>query len=115
MARPAGERGEAGFARDEGLQNERTALAWQRTALSLVAGAAVMARLTWGSLGAGALTLLAAAVGLALWVFVESRNRYAHSARVRRRPRPRGGRAPLALATAATLVAATELWALLAA
>lgn len=114
MPTPAGELGDAGFARDPGLQNERTALAWQRTALSLVAAAAVMARLTWSSIGVGAVVVLAVATGLATWVFVESRGRYAHSARVSLRPRPRGGRAPLALAVAAALVAATELWALLA-
>ena len=99
--------------RDPGLQNERTALAWQRTALSMLAASAVMARLTWSSGGVGALVILVVAAGLSLWVFIESRGRYAHSAEMRLRPRPRGGRAPLALTVAAALLGSAELWSLL--
>lgn len=99
---------------EPGVPNERTALAWQRTALSLVATAAVMARLTWSALGAATLVPLAAALLLSVWVLVESSGRYAHDAGTRRRSRSRGGRAPLALAVATALVAATELVAVLA-
>lgn len=98
---------------DPGTANARTALAWQRTALSLVGAAAVLARLTWSTLGAVALVPLAAALVLSLWVFAESRGRYAHDAGTRSRQRPRGGRAPTAIAVAAVLIAATELAALL--
>jgi uncharacterized membrane protein YidH (DUF202 family) len=74
---------------DAGIANERTALAWQRTALSLATGAAVLARLTFDRLGVVAVAALAVALALALWVLVESRGRYAHDAAVRLRDRPR--------------------------
>jgi uncharacterized membrane protein YidH (DUF202 family) len=99
---------------DAGISNERTALAWQRTALSLVAGSAIIARLTWSSLGLVALVPLSAALLLSLWVFVEGSGRYSHDAGTRSRVRSRGGRAPLALAVATSLIGATELTALLA-
>jgi uncharacterized membrane protein YidH (DUF202 family) len=97
--------------RDEalGVSNERTALAWQRTALSLLAAAAIIARLTWTELGALAAVPLAGAVMLSGWVFWESRGRYAHDAGTRPRARARGGRAPTALTVAITLIALTEL------
>ena len=101
------------FYRDPGLQNERTALAWQRTALSMLAGSAILARLTWSSAGVSALALLTIAAALSLWVFVESRLRYAQSAGVRLRSRPRGGRGPLTVALATALIAGAELIALL--
>ncbi|KRF21006.1 hypothetical protein ASG90_00900 [Nocardioides sp. Soil797] len=94
---------------DDGLSNERTALAWQRTALSLAAACAIMARLTWSSLGPLAIVLLSVALLLSAWVFVESWVRYSHDAGTRSRPGPRGGRAPLALTVATALVAVTEL------
>jgi uncharacterized membrane protein YidH (DUF202 family) len=97
---------------DDGRSNERTALAWQRTALSLLAGCTVMARLTWTSLGLSALALVGVAALLSLWVFVESRGRYAHTAGTQLRKRPRGGRAPAALALSAVLLGGTELVAL---
>jgi uncharacterized membrane protein YidH (DUF202 family) len=98
---------------DPGVANERTSLAWQRTALSLVAATAVMARLTWDDLGVVGLGPLMLAMGLSVWVFVESRARYSHDAGTRDRGRSRGGRAPLSLALATGLMAATELAALL--
>ena len=97
---------------DAGVSNERTALAWQRTALSLIAASAVIARLTWSRLGVTALVALTAATGLSIWVFVESRGRYAHDAGIDSRGRSRGGRAPAAVAVATVLVAVTELAAL---
>lgn len=97
---------------DPGLANERTALAWQRTALATLAGAGIVARLTWTDLGAAAAVVLGMAGLLGLWVFVESWARYTHAAGTRRRPRSRGGRAPAAVAAAVALVAATELVAL---
>lgn len=97
---------------DAGLSNERTALAWQRTALSLVAASAIMARLTWSTLGAPALALLSIALILGAWVFLESSARYCHDAGTRCRQRSRGGRTPMALAAATALIAVTELAAL---
>ncbi|WP_235736568.1 DUF202 domain-containing protein [Nocardioides alcanivorans] len=43
---------------DSGIANERTALAWQRTALSLVAGAAIIARLAVDETGPAVLVPL---------------------------------------------------------
>jgi uncharacterized membrane protein YidH (DUF202 family) len=98
---------------DPGISNERTALAWQRTALSLIAGAAVLGRLTFDRLGVLAVVALGVSVLLALWVLTESRGRYAHDAGVRLRDRSRGGRAPAALAAATVVVGLTEAAALL--
>lgn len=101
-----------------GLVNERTALSWQRTALSLVAAAAAMARLTVGRLGGAAVVTMAGAVVLTLWILVESAGRY----RIRRpvgpdsaapSPPAPGGRAPTVLAAVTALIALTELAALL--
>ena len=94
---------------DPGVSNERTALAWQRTALSLIAASAVIARLTWSRLGVVAVAALTVATLLSLWVFVESRGRYAHDAGSGSRGRSRGGRAPAAVAVATALIAVTEL------
>ena len=97
---------------DPGLSNERTALAWQRTALSLLAGAAILGRLTFASVGFFAVALLAVAVLLCLWVFVESRWRYRQQLGHTLRARPRGGRAALFLTLATSLIAITEVIAL---
>ena len=94
---------------DPGAQNERTALAWQRTALSLMAGSAVLARLTYERLGLLSLAGVLIAFVLSCWVFWESRGRYAHSAGVRMRGRDRGGRSGFAITMAVVLIAMTEL------
>jgi uncharacterized membrane protein YidH (DUF202 family) len=96
------------------VSNERTALAWQRTALALLAGSAIVARLTVDRIGALAVLSLVVVLPLAIWVMVESRGRYSHDAGVRQRLRPRGGRAPFVLAAATVLIALTELAALVA-
>jgi uncharacterized membrane protein YidH (DUF202 family) len=96
------------------VANERTALAWQRTALALLAGSAIVARLTADRIGLLAALSLVAVLPLAIWVMAESRGRYAHDAGVRLRPRPRGGRAPFVLTVATILIALTELAALVA-
>lgn len=97
---------------DLGVSNERTALAWQRTALALMAGTTIMARLTFEDLGWMSLVVLSVALVLCGWVFIESRGRYSHTAGLRPRRGARGGRAPAALAVATVLVAATEIAAL---
>lgn len=94
---------------DVGVANERTALAWQRTALSLLAGAAIMIRLTWGDLGGRTLIPLGGAILLSGWVFWESRVRYAHRAGPQSQMRRRGGRAPMALTLAISVIAMTEI------
>lgn len=75
---------------DTGSVRERTALAWQRTALALVAASAIVARLTFDRVGPLALVSVAAASVAGLWIVV-------------------GGRAPFLLAVAAVCVGAIEL------
>jgi uncharacterized membrane protein YidH (DUF202 family) len=99
--------------RDTGTATERTELAWQRTALSLVAGSAVITRLTFARLGTVALTALLVALPLSGWVLLESRLRYRRDAGGRRRARSRGGVPAAALALGTVTVAAVELAALL--
>lgn len=98
---------------DLGLVNERTALAWQRTALALMAGSAVLARLTFDRLGAMAFAGVVVVLPLSMWVLVESRGRYAHDAGARLRRRHRGGRAPAALTVATVVLALVELVAII--
>lgn len=98
---------------DAGLSNERTALAWRRTALAAIAGAAIVARLTFDRLGTISVLALACAVAFAGWILAESYGRYQHHAAVRVRPRDRGGRAPLFLAAATMTTGMVELAALL--
>lgn len=94
---------------DPGIANERTALAWQRTALSLVAGAAIIARLAVDQTGPAVLVPLVGAGLLGLWIFVESQARYHHSAGHTERRGGRGGRAALSTAIATTLIGVAEL------
>ena len=60
---------------DPGVALERTALAWQRTALSLVAGCAITARLQWSTAGIAAVAPLLVATVLASWVLRGTRPR----------------------------------------
>jgi uncharacterized membrane protein YidH (DUF202 family) len=96
----------------DGASNERTALAWQRTALALVAGSAVTARLTFGRVGAVALVGLSLALALGGWVLRESRLRYGQQAGVVERSRPRGGMSAAALTGGIVVMSLVELAAL---
>jgi uncharacterized membrane protein YidH (DUF202 family) len=93
------------------MANERTALAWQRTALSLAVASALLARLTFDRLGLVAL-LSIVGLPLTLWVLLESRWRYSRETAGRAGMSSRDGRAPAALALATALITATELIAL---
>jgi uncharacterized membrane protein YidH (DUF202 family) len=61
---------------DLGLQAERTALAWQRTALAMAIGALVAGRLAVPVFGAGSLVVAVLGVVGAVVVLVVSRRRY---------------------------------------
>lgn len=95
-----------------GMQAERTALAWQRTGLSIAVAAAVLARLTYDDLGAWALLALAVSLGLCGWVLADSRSRY--RGRVGLRPTRAGlGGWSAALCASVVVMGTTELAALL--
>lgn len=86
---------------DAAAQNERTALAWQRTALSVLAATAVLGRLGFEVLGPWSFLGVAVAAPLGGWLLMESRFRYARLSR--------GGRAPAALALATSVLAVMAL------
>ena len=98
---------------DLGTQNERTALSWERTALSLAAASLVVARLTFGRLGPFALLSVLIGLPVAFWVFVASRHRHRRDSRDVRREQSPGGRAPAALTAVTTVLVVTELAAIL--
>jgi uncharacterized membrane protein YidH (DUF202 family) len=98
-------------AADLGAGNERTALAWQRTALSVLAGAAIVGRLAFSELGVAALVGPAIAVPLSAWILIEGSARYQRRASsVGRRS---GGRGPAFLGCAMVVLLLTELAAVL--
>jgi uncharacterized membrane protein YidH (DUF202 family) len=101
------------MAEDRGASNERTALAWQRTALALIAGSAIMARLTYAPLSWFALLVLAMAAAISAWVFLSSSARYGRRTGLRAPAQDsRGNHAPPSLTVATVLVAGTEFAAL---
>jgi len=83
---------------DPGLQPERTALAWRRTALALMVGPVVAARLLVPELGVVAAVAAAGGLALAIYVAVSSSARYRDAARADDPDRPAG--AALLLVTA---------------
>lgn len=101
---------------DSGLQVERTALSWRRTALALTVGPLLAARLLAPEIGA--LSVLAAAGGVALggYVAVASSARYR---RIHRRltgeggPGTMPGAAPLMILSSVPLLGAVVAMALL--
>ena len=70
---------------DPGVANERTSMAWQRTALAGLAGAAIITRLTWDVVGIVSLMPLLFSVFTAGWIFREGALRYLHAGTARRR------------------------------
>lgn len=92
-----------------GLQRERTALAWHRTALSLVVAAAVLARLTWSRLGLVALATVLASLIAAGFMLRSRRGRGGTEADAES---ARDGVAPLACALLTFLFGLHELAAL---
>lgn len=93
---------------DSGLAGDRTSLAWQRTALSIVAGAAVMVRFTRDVVGLVPLLLLGTAIVLATIVLVGEHLWY-RARRAAAHVLLGPGVAGAALAIALTLMALAEL------
>ncbi len=95
-----------------GMQAERTALAWQRTGMSIAVAAAILARLTYGDLGAWAVLALLACLGLCGSVMLESRRRYRGRVGLRHQ-RPPVGRWAAAVSGSVVVMGVTELAVLL--
>jgi uncharacterized membrane protein YidH (DUF202 family) len=94
---------------DPGLQNERTELAWHRTALALLTASLLLFRLTVERLGPVAVLSVLVAVPLTFWVLVRSRLRYRwHHAAAAYAP-TRDGRSVVSLTVAIVTMTATEL------
>lgn len=91
-----------------GLQNERTALAWQRTALSLIVATAALARFAYEQVGYVGLLCLVA-LPLSTFVFYESRARYRRREAGGAPARSRGGIAALALTVCIVVLCLTGL------
>jgi uncharacterized membrane protein YidH (DUF202 family) len=98
---------------DVGAANERTALAWQRTALAVLAGSILVTRLTFKDIGHLAFLCTAVSVPVTLWLFTEGRLRYLAHRGSRPRAAARGGRSSAAIALASVSVAVTEVAALI--
>lgn len=95
---------------DPAGQNERTSLAWQRTALSVTVAALVVTRLAASALGGLAVVVLAVSLALAGTIFLSARWEYRRRAGM---PAPtRGvheGARALLLALDVVLLGAVEL------
>lgn len=61
---------------DSGLQPERTALAWKRLSLALVAIALLATRLTWPAFGVWAIPPTAAVAAVAIVLYSAAQHRY---------------------------------------
>lgn len=59
--------------RDSGLQQERTALAWHRTGLTLVAASFIVGRLLLPALGTAVISSVALGVAAAVWAVTSTR------------------------------------------
>lgn len=99
---------------DDGLQPERTSLAWQRTAISFVAASLLFLR--WGTDHGPVVVIVVAVAALtATWIFFHTRTRLRRIGRLF----PAPGLEPatteiLAVTAASVLLAAAALWVTLA-
>lgn len=96
-----------------GVSGDRTVLAWQRTALSVLVGAAVLSRLTGDRLGTAALAGLAVTALLVLWVVVVVVGAAGPRGRKPAVVRARDGRPTAALSAGIVVAGLTELAAVL--
>ncbi len=99
-----------GPGRGSGVPNERTALAWTRTALALLGAALLATRVVVERLGALASVFAAVALPLAVVVLVGAGRRYrtAH-AMLSSQARPPDGRLPAGVAVLVVVLAVAEL------
>lgn len=72
---------ECGAPWDPGLQNERTALAWQRSVLATAAVGLIIARLAFPGNPVLSVVLAGVTVGFASWALVMSTRRYRAASR----------------------------------
>lgn len=95
---------------DHGAQNERTALAWTRTALALLIGVVLAARLAAGPLGPAAVVfgLVVAPVAVAVLLLARQRYRRSHEALHADGALP-DGRLPALVALVVLLLAVLEV------
>jgi uncharacterized membrane protein YidH (DUF202 family) len=98
---------------DNGLQRERTTLAWRRTGLALWIGAALLARLTVEAGGRIGILLVAFALALATWAVASTLRREplatSHDIGSAFDAALPDGRLPAVLSAAAVLLCAAEL------
>lgn len=94
---------------DAAAFRERTVLAWHRTGLSITAGSLVQFRLTVDEEAPVALAVIAAAGLMSVLAVVESRRRHPDDRSGRAAVAARGGRVPLLLTLAVTLLLLVQL------
>lgn len=94
---------------DLGRYEERTVLAWHRTALAIIGGAMVQFRLTYADGPPWLLGVIVVAALLAVLSVTESRHRYPGDATSRAAVVDRGGRLAVLVAASVTLLLLAEL------
>ncbi|MCA1783519.1 MAG: DUF202 domain-containing protein [Dermatophilaceae bacterium] len=94
---------------DLGRYEERTVLAWHRTALAIIGGAMMPFRLTYGDGPPWLLAVIVGAALLAVLSVTESRHRYPGDRTRRADVRDRGGRLGALVALSVTLLLLAEL------
>ncbi|WP_137122045.1 DUF202 domain-containing protein [Segeticoccus rhizosphaerae] len=96
-------------ATSQATQNERTALSWQRTALSLMAGSVALTRFTFDHVGPASLISPTITLSMCAWVLFHNRTRYRRRNAVGPETSRHGGLAPAALVLCVVAMAVTEL------
>lgn len=94
---------------DQGLQSERTELAWQRTALSALTGALVLFRLTVGRAGSIAIVTLMMTLPVTSWVLMRSRQRHWSQRADQSGTTVGGGRPAAGMAAVVVIMSLSEL------
>lgn len=97
---------------DAGVQNERTALAWRRTSLSVLAAVLVAARVTASGGPPAALVAFVVALPAAAWLLAGADRRYGAAAAALRSAGARAlpdGRLPAVLTAVVTALGTGEL------